>query len=194
MAGRHLRGDAQALARMERELGSEAHVASAWVAKGHEIAERMGSCNLDVLVAFERALDLDPTLASAWLAYAMALPASRNYEDALDAEAKALALDLENPLAWLSRSRTLSLLSRREEALAALETAMRLSPDATEDWRHWDVKQSLLHSLKREDEAGAARQRYRALLEIAAGAIPAENNATHSPAQRQMLWTRPHER
>jgi tetratricopeptide (TPR) repeat protein len=190
MAGRHLRGDAQALARMERKLGSEAHIASAWVAKGDEIAKRIGPCNLDVLVAFERALNLDPTLASAWLGYAMALRANRNYEDTLDAEAKALALDLENPLAWLSRSRTLSLLSRREEALAALETAMRLSPDAAEDWRNWDLKQSLLHSLKREDEAGAARQRYRALLEIAAGAIPAENNATLSPAQRQVLVER----
>jgi tetratricopeptide (TPR) repeat protein len=104
MAGRHIRGDAQALARIECELGADAHDASAWVA----IAERMGPRNIDALVAFERAIDLDPTLPAAWLGYAMALRANRNFEDALDAEGKALALDLEYPSAWLSRSRTLT--------------------------------------------------------------------------------------
>ena len=187
MAGRHIRGDAQALARIERELGLEAHEASAWVAKGHEIAVRMGSCNLDVSVAFERAVELGPTLSSAWLGYAMALRANRNYEDALDAEAKALALDLENPSAWLSRSRTLTLMSRPEEALAALETAMRLSPTIAEDWRTWDSKQALLGRLKRQDEAEAAQKRYRELFEIAAGALPTGTSATLSPAQRQLL-------
>lgn len=187
MAGRHIRGDAQALARIERELGSEAHEASAWVAKGHEIAARMRSCNVDVLVAFERAVELDPTLSSAWLGYAMALRANRNYEDALDAEAKALALDLENPSAWLSRSRTLTLLSRHEEALAALETAMRLSPTISDDWQAWNAKEALLRRLQRQDEAEAAQRRYRELLEIAAGALPTETSATLTPAQRQLL-------
>lgn len=187
MAGRHIRGDAQALARMERELGSEAHDASAWVAKGHEIAARMGSCNIDVLVAFERAVDLDPTLSSAWLGYAMALRANRNYEDALGAEARALTLDLENPSAWLSRNRTLTLLSRYEEALAALETAMRLNPAIAEDWHTWDSKQALLRRLGRSSEAEEAQKRYRELLEIASGPLPTEDNATLSPAQRQLL-------
>jgi tetratricopeptide (TPR) repeat protein len=187
MAGRHIRGDAQALARMEHELGSEADQASAWVTKGHEIAARMGSCNIDVLVAFERAVELDPTLSSTWLGYAMTLRANRNYEDALDAEAKVLALDLENPSAWLSRSRTLSQLFRHEESLAALERAMTLSPAIAENWNAWENKWALLRSLKREDEAVAAHKRYRELLEIAAGALPTETSATLSPAQRQLL-------
>jgi tetratricopeptide (TPR) repeat protein len=187
MAGRHVRGDAQALARMERELGSEAHQASAWVTKGHEIAVRMGSCNIDVLVAFERAVELDPTLPAAWLGYAMALRANRNYEDALDAEARALALDLENPSAWLSRSRTLTLLSRYEEALTALERAMHLNPMVNEDWSARERKQYLLNRLGRSSEAEEAQKRYRELLEIAAGALPTEDNATLSPAQKQLL-------
>jgi hypothetical protein len=85
---------------MERELGAEARMAGAWVAKGYAFANpMMGPGNIDVLVAFKRAAELDPTLPSAWLGYAMVLRANRKYEDALDAEAKALALDLESPLA-----------------------------------------------------------------------------------------------
>jgi tetratricopeptide (TPR) repeat protein len=169
MAGRHIQGDAQALARMERERGPEAHEASAWVAKG----STLGARNVDALVAFERAIEL--------------LRASRKYEDALDAEAKALALDLENPSAWLSRSRTLSLLFRHVESLAALETAMRLSPAIAEDWSAWERKQYLFNRLGRSSEAEEARKCYRELLEIAAGALPTEENATLSPAQRQLL-------
>jgi hypothetical protein len=45
----------RALAHMERELGPEAHEASAWVAKGYTLASRMmGRRNIDVLVAFVR--------------------------------------------------------------------------------------------------------------------------------------------
>jgi tetratricopeptide (TPR) repeat protein len=145
---------------MERELGSKAHLASAWVAKGNALAKlMMGPGNIDALVAYEQAIDLDPTLPSAWLGYAMALRASRRYEDALDAEAKALALDLENPSAWLSRSRTLTLLSRYEEALAALERAMRLNPTVDEDWSAWERKQYLLNRLGRPGEAEEAKKR-----------------------------------
>jgi tetratricopeptide (TPR) repeat protein len=173
---------------MERELEPEAHEASAWVAKGQALASlMMGPGNVDVLIAFERAVELDPTLPTAWLGNAMALRAIRNYDDALDAEARALALDLESPSAWLSRSRTLSLLLRHEEALAALERAMRLSPAIAEDWHAWNSKQQLFSWLERQDEAEAAQQRYWVLLEIAAGILPTETSATLSPAQRQLL-------
>jgi tetratricopeptide (TPR) repeat protein len=183
MAGRHIRGDTQALARMERELGWQALASCAWVAKG----AALGAGNIDALVAFERAIELDPTLPSAWLGYAMVLRASRKYEDALDAEAKALALDLENPSAWLSRSRTLTLLFRYEEALTALEWAMRLNPAVNEDWSAWEREQYLLNRLGRSSEAEEAQKRYRELLEIAAGPLPTEDNATLSQAQRRLL-------
>lgn len=139
------------------------------------------------MVAFEGAIDLDPALPSAWLGYAMALRANRNYEDALDAEAKALAIDLENSSAWLSRSRTLSLLFRHEEALAALEKAMLLSPAVAEDWSAWKKKRALLLALDRQNEADAAQKRYRELLEIAAGELTGETSTALSPAQRELL-------
>jgi tetratricopeptide (TPR) repeat protein len=123
----------------------------------------------------------------AWLGCAVALRANRHYEDALDTEAKALALDLENPSGWLSRSRTPTLISRYEEALNAVEWTIHLNPMVDEDWSAWERKQCLLSRLGRSSEAEEAMKRVRELLEIAAGALPTEDNATLSPAQRQSL-------
>jgi hypothetical protein len=83
-------------------------------------------------------------------------------------------------------------LFRHEEALRALELAMRVSPTIAEDWQAWQTKESLLHSLQRQDEADAAHTAYRDLLEIAAGALPTEGNATFLPAQRQLLVEKIH--
>jgi hypothetical protein len=62
---------------------------------------------------------------------------------------------------------------------------MRLNPTVDEDWSAWERKQYLLNRLGRSSEE--AQKRYRALLEIAAGALPTQDNATLSPPQRQLL-------
>lgn len=103
-----------------------------------ELARRSPTATRDAIRFFERALDLDPNYAEAWvgLADAHTLTVSydwgektENLEAAQAAVDKALALDDRLGIAWASQGLLYSVQDKVGEAKAALEKALALNPN-----------------------------------------------------------------
>ena len=88
----------------------------------------------DALSAYNRAVELQPDYAEAWLGQGDALLALGKAEAALDAYDQAIQIQREYPEAWKGRGEALVALQRYEAAISAFDQVTKLQPDDVETW------------------------------------------------------------
>ena len=114
----------------------------------------------EALAAFEQAIALDPTFATAYNDKGLALHHLQRYEEAVAAYEQAIALDPTSATAYRNKGDALYSLQRYEEAVAAYEQAIALDPTYALAYR---AKGFVLKVLGRHDEAEEAYARAKEL-------------------------------
>ncbi|OFZ67147.1 MAG: hypothetical protein A2V79_11070 [Betaproteobacteria bacterium RBG_16_56_24] len=104
----------------------------------------------ETLLARERVLAIDESIANAWSNKGLALSCLNRYDEALQAYDKALAIDENNVSALMNKGNTLFELKRFEEAIQADEQALAIDPNSADAWYN---KGNKLFKLKRFEEA-----------------------------------------
>ena len=112
------------------------------------------------LLAYEKAISLDPGHAVAWSNRGGALNNLKRYDEGLAASEKAIALDPKFAMAWSNKGVALYGLLRYDEALVALDRAIALDPNLPNAWNN---RAAVLSDMKRYDEALPACDRAIAL-------------------------------
>ena len=112
------------------------------------------------LACFERALELDPTQASAWVNKADALIRLDRADEALAAYDQAVAHDPQSLAGWTKKAYALRDLNRREEALAWLDRGVEAIPTSA---NLWGQRGRVLVEFGRLDQALPCYQRWRDL-------------------------------
>ncbi len=107
----------------------------------------------DALTAFDKALQVDPRNADAWISCGIELRKLNRDEDAMAAFVKSIEVHPNNSRAWMLRGMLLGRLDRDEEALIAFDKAVELDPNRAHAWVHRGIA---LRVLDRDEEALAA--------------------------------------
>lgn len=98
--------------------------APSWVFRGMACTRRRHYT--EALAAFERALEIEPSLLDALLGMGNAYYALERYDDALRTYDRTLELAPESPALHLARSNALDALGRCDEAYTAYDRALSL--------------------------------------------------------------------
>jgi tetratricopeptide (TPR) repeat protein len=106
----------------------------------------------DAIVAFDKALELDPQYIGAWKGKGSAYLSQQEYYEAIKAFDKALELDPQLTLVWNNKGIAHFLLGQLmyEEALQAREKALELDPENADAWQG---KGDVLSCMGKDDEA-----------------------------------------
>ena len=104
----------------------------------------------EALKAYDKAIELNPKDAYAWLGKGIALLELGRYEEALEAYDMMVELNPKDAAAWVGRGTALLGLGRREEALKACDKVVELNP---EDAAVWAGRGAVLLGLGRYEEA-----------------------------------------
>ncbi len=88
----------------------------------------------EALKAYNRAVELKPEYAEAWLGKGNTLLELKRYQDALDAYDKAIQIQRDYLEAWNGRGEALASLQRYEEAVNSFDAALKIKPDNLEAW------------------------------------------------------------
>jgi parallel beta-helix repeat protein len=145
-----------------------AYTAEDWAERGKSLS---GSGRYGEAVScYEKALEMEPELASAWDGKGDALMMTGSYDKALRCYERALEIDPNFAESWYHKGNTLQMLLRFDEALGCYEEALRIDPAFAEAW---NKKGMTLNRLGRYQEALNCFDR---ALEIAPGYAAAWNN------------------
>jgi len=90
--------------------------------------------NKEALEAAEKAVEIDPNYAVAWVNMAAALLKLGRNDEALQASEKAIVLDPNYAIAWNNKAAALDKLGRNEEALEVSEKTIDLDPNFANPW------------------------------------------------------------
>lgn len=112
--------------------------------------------NEEALEASEKAVEIDPNYAVAWVNNAAALLKLKRYDEALQASEKAIELDPNYAIAWNNKAAALHNLGRNDEALDASEKAIELDANFANPWVNIA---DILIELKRYDESIQASEK-----------------------------------
>jgi tetratricopeptide (TPR) repeat protein len=104
----------------------------------------------DALVTYDKALEIKPDFAPAWLGQGKTFYNLRRYKEALTAYDKAIQLQADSLPSWTGRGLTLEKLERYGEAIASFDKALEFQNNSPE---LWSGKGNALLSLNRYDEA-----------------------------------------
>ena len=104
----------------------------------------------EALRSFDRAIDLEPDDALAWINRGTVLGELKKYEDSLGALDKAIDLEPDNTLAWIIKGEILGEFKKYEEALEIIKKAIEIEPDNT---LSWIVKGNILTEFNKYEEA-----------------------------------------
>ncbi|MBW4438018.1 MAG: tetratricopeptide repeat protein [Pleurocapsa minor GSE-CHR-MK-17-07R] len=130
------------------EITGPALEASELMDKAYSLTE-LGHCD-EALVAYDRALELDPENAWMWARKARTLRLLRRYDDALACCEQALAYNPRFAFAWKGRGIVLERMGRRDDALESFRSASLFDPyDA---WNYYNQAGVLL-AMGRFDDA-----------------------------------------
>jgi tetratricopeptide (TPR) repeat protein len=88
----------------------------------------------DAIALQDRALQMEPSNAKAWLSKGIALAKLQRFEDALIAYEQAIAVKSDLLEAWFSKGFALTKLQRWTEAMIAYETVTQIKPDFYLAW------------------------------------------------------------
>ncbi|MFC5220750.1 tetratricopeptide repeat protein [Streptomyces coerulescens] len=117
---------------LERARGPEEWRARAWAARGDALAR--GGEQERAVKAYDRALDLDPELVSAYRGKVQARSALGDYRGALDDLRRVLELEPDNPYNVFLRGEHQRILGRYDEAIQDLDRGIRLDPNQEFAW------------------------------------------------------------
>jgi tetratricopeptide (TPR) repeat protein len=93
----------------------------------------------------DRAVEIDPSAAEAWINCGLIAKADQDYEEALNHFDRAIALDAVNPDSWNNRGYLLYELQQFEDAIASYDKAIALSPTHDMAWANRGVACEALH-------------------------------------------------
>jgi tetratricopeptide (TPR) repeat protein len=88
----------------------------------------------DALLAYEKAIAMQPGLVSAWIGKAKALEQMERYDDAIAANEQVIQLAPNQPDGWFGKGNVLADLRQYDAALAAYETAIEQDPRFCQAW------------------------------------------------------------
>ena len=108
----------------------------------------------------DRAIELDPTLASAYRNRALALASLGDYEATLADDRKAIELDPDSPRGYSSQAMTLMALERLDEARKSVDEAISRAPDVP----HYHYQRGLI--LNKMDDLDGALAAYEHALQL----------------------------
>ncbi|HOG73823.1 MAG TPA: tetratricopeptide repeat protein [Methanofastidiosum sp.] len=111
----------------------------------------------DAVVAFDKAIALDPENSFAWEFKAIALRSLGKYEEAIACYDKSMELDPLDYSAIYNRAVLLERLGKNEEALDYYSLSTKIDPNNA---LAWEAKANLLESIERFDEAEEARSKF----------------------------------
>ena len=121
----------------------------AWRLKGYILAYKNRRFE-DALIAYDRALEIDPGDSNAWGSKGNVFTLQRRYEVALDAYSRALAIDSKSASHWVGMGDALRALKRHEEALEPFSNAVAIDPEMPQ---YLFKKAGVMCYLKRYEEA-----------------------------------------
>ncbi len=121
----------EALASLVPELPAAVGVA-AWVERGDYLLQRHHF--REAIVAYEKALDLQPEEAELWVKQGKAYEGVQQFSAARDAYQRATQYEPNNAQAWLKLGMLLENLSCLEEALVAYDHVLTLEPENLWAW------------------------------------------------------------
>lgn len=104
----------------------------------------------EAITCYERALEIDPTIAAAWRGKGDGLMMTGRYDKALRSYERALEIDPASAAEWCRKGNALQMLLRFEDAMACYNEALRIDPEFAEAWNR---KGSTLNRLGRYSEA-----------------------------------------
>lgn len=107
----------------------------------------------EALVAYNRAINLQPDYAEAWKDKGKALSELKKYQEAQEAYDKAIQLKPEYLEAWTGRGYALDELQQHQEAIASFEKALKIQPEYPDAWK--GKGDALLNSQRYEEAISA---------------------------------------
>ncbi|MGI0485748.1 tetratricopeptide repeat protein [Pantanalinema rosaneae CENA516] len=88
----------------------------------------------DAIACYDKAIQMEPENAKAWLSRGAILAKLQNYEAAIAAYDRTIQLKPDSSEAWFGRGTVLAKLQRWDEAIVAYDQAIQLKPDASLAW------------------------------------------------------------
>jgi serine/threonine protein kinase len=122
--------------------------ANGWHNRGTSLAA-LGNVQAAIR-CYDRALELNPSLAGTWSSKGIALQQLGHLQEAVECYNEALALDPGESRHWHNKGRALIDSGAHDEALSCFDEAVRLDPGGTHGWLG---KASVLATLGRRSEA-----------------------------------------
>jgi len=122
--------------------------AEVWFNKGFALSS-LGKYE-DAILAYEKAIQIDPQLVEAWNNKGIALGDLGRHEDAIEAYEKAIKLDAGFSAAWYNKGLALDAMGRSAEAIKAYDRVLKSDPRNAQAWIN---KANALNILGRYDEA-----------------------------------------
>jgi tetratricopeptide (TPR) repeat protein len=149
-----LKRDAMALEYWVRIAAARPRDASALASVAHLQAQ--AGQRRDAIASFERALGIDPTLATAWFNLGFLQQEEQRHDEAIASFDRALALDEKLDRAWYGKALSLIKSGRPEEAIEPLQRNVKLQPMSP-----YGLYQlaHVYHRLQRRDDVAATIRR-----------------------------------
>ncbi|WP_432810380.1 tetratricopeptide repeat protein [Pantanalinema sp. GBBB05] len=88
----------------------------------------------EAIACYDKAIQMEPENAKAWLSRGAILAKLQQYEPAIAAYDRALQVKPDGSEAWFGRGTVLAKLQRFDEAIAAYDKAIQLKPDSSLAW------------------------------------------------------------
>jgi tetratricopeptide (TPR) repeat protein len=110
----------------------------------------------DAISWYDKAIEIDPNYAKAWINKGMSLSKLGKYQEAIEYLDKAIELDPNRYLAWINKGYALYSLGKYEEAIEHFDKAIELDPKYA---NAWNGKAWLLANTNRNNEALPIAQR-----------------------------------
>jgi len=125
-----------------------------WLEKGDDLIKRKKYEK--ALIAYEKAIVINPQHAEAWNGKGVALDDLKRHEDAFEAYEKAIEINPDFAEAWTNKGSALDDLKRHENALNAFEKAIEINSEYAAAWNGKGVG---LCTLERYEEALTAYEK-----------------------------------
>ncbi len=103
-----------------------------WLERGNALADQNSYDN--ALLAYDNAIELDPSNTNAWINKGNALNELGRYNESLQAYDRAIEIDPNSTNAWISKGNALNDQGWFEESLQAYDRAIEINPNSTNAW------------------------------------------------------------
>ena len=116
-----------------------------WFNEGKALANQ--SNYADAVIAFNKAVEINPQYIDAWLRKGEALYAQKKYSAAIEVFNRAIEIDPQDAEAWLNKGKTLYAMGTRESYKMAIEAFNKAIEIDRQNGETWFFKSKTLESL-----------------------------------------------